>query len=278
MGRSRMSLVLTTFLLVATVLAGPSHAETLVAFLGSATKPAMDEINRLFTSRTGVDVTAQYGGSGKLLAQMQLSHTGDVYLSGSPDFMEKAKREGFVDSSTEKIIAYLVPAITVQTGNPKNIKSLQDLSNDSISLVIANPQSVCVGLYAVEVFEASKLSAVIKPRIRSYVESCEQTANVIALGAADAVMGWDVFEHWNPDKIQTIFLKPDEIPRIAYIPLAVSTFTQNRKRAEEYIDLVVSAEGKAIFKKWGYFTDEQEARTYAPHARIGGEYTLPEGW
>jgi len=278
MGRSRMSLVLTTFLLVATVLAGPSHAETLVAFLGSATKPAMDEINRLFTSRTGVDVTAQYGGSGKLLAQMQLSHTGDVYLSGSPDFMEKAKREGFVDSSTEKIIAYLVPAITVQTGNPKNIKSLQDLSNDSISLVIANPQSVCVGLYAVEVFEASKLSVLIKPRIRSYVESCEQTANVIALGAADAVMGWDVFEHWNPDKIQTIFLKPDEISRIAYIPLAVSTFTQNRKRAEEYIDLVISAEGKAIFKKWGYLTDEQEARAYAPHARIGGEYTLPEGW
>lgn len=278
MARCRKALLVLAALMVSMTAPAAGSAETLVTFMGSVTKPAIDEINAIFTRRTGVDITVQYGGSGKLLSQMQLSRTGDVYLSGSPDFMEKAKREQLIDPASEKIVAYLIPAITVQKGNPKKITCLHDLERDSVSLIIANPRSVCVGLYAVELFEANTLSALLRPKIRSYVESCEQTATVIALGAADAVMGWDVFEHWNPGRIQTVFLKPEEISRIAYIPLAVSAFSQNRKRAQEYIDLVVSAEGKAVFRKWGYLTDEQEARAYAPHARIGGEYTLPEGW
>jgi molybdate transport system substrate-binding protein len=91
-------------------------------------------------------------------------------------------------------------------------------------------------------------------------------------------MGWEVFEHWNSDRIQTILLKPEEIPRISYIPIAVSTLSQQKDVAAHYLAFVTSPEGTQIFKKWGYLTDEAEARKYAPHARIGGTYVLPAGW
>ena len=100
----------------------------------------------------------------------------------------------------------------------------------------------------------------------------------MAIGGADAVMGWRVFEHWNPERIETVLLKPEQIPRIAYIPIAVSSFSKKRALAKEFITFVISPLTKQIFKKWGYLTEEEEARAYAPQARIGGEYTLPKGW
>jgi molybdate transport system substrate-binding protein len=253
-------------------------AETLTGFIGSVTKPVMENIIPLYKEKTGTEIVAQYGGSGALLSQMKLAHMGDIYLAGSPDFMEKAKKEKIVDPASIKIVAYLIPAINVQKGNPKKILSLRDLAREDIQLVIANPQTVCVGLYGVEVLEANKLTDLIKPRIKSYTESCEKTATLIALGAADAVMGWEVFAKWEPDKIETILLKPEEIPRICYIAIAVSTFAKNKKRAEDFVNFVVSSAGKKAFKDKGYLTDEQEARRYAPQAAIGGEYVLPEGW
>jgi molybdate transport system substrate-binding protein len=255
-----------------------ASADSLTGFIGSVTKPAMEKIITVYQEKTGVEVIVQYGGSGALLSQMKLSQMGDIYLAGSPDFMEKAKKEKIIDPASIKIVAYLIPAINVQKGNPKKILSLRDVAREDVQLVIANPLTVCVGLYAVEVFETNKLTDLIKPRIKSYTESCEKTANLIALGGADAVMGWEVFAKWEPDRIETILLKPEEIPRISYITIAVSTFAKNKKLAEDFVNFVVSAAGKKEFKDKGYLTDEQDARRYAPQAAIGGEYVLPQGW
>lgn len=279
MAKNRVVLaVITSFVLCLLWFSTPLAVETLTCFIGSVTKPVMEEMIKIYNEKTGTEIVAQYGGSGTLLSQMKLSQTGDIYLAGSPDFMEKAKNEKLVDSTSIKIVAYLIPAINVQKGNPKKIHSLRDLAGEDVQLVIANPQTVCVGLYAVEIFEANKLTSLIKPRIKSYTESCEKTANLIALGGADAVMGWEVFAHWAPDKIETIFLKPEEIPRISYIPIAISTFAKNKKLAEDFVNFIVSPGGRQKFKDRGYITEEQAARKYAPQAVIGGEYKLPEGW
>jgi molybdate transport system substrate-binding protein len=276
--RFHILFIITVFTMCLMALPLSVSAETLTAFIGSATKPAMEEINKSFTKKYGVEILAHYGGSGNILSQLRLSGTGDIYLSGSPDFMEKAKKEGVVDPASIRIVAYLIPVINVQKGNPKNITCLQDLKDQNVQLLIANPRVVCVGLYAVEIFEANNLSSELKPRILSYTESCARTANIIAIGGADAVIGWRVFQYWNPGKIQSVLLKPEQIPRISYILMGISLFSKKTNLAAKYLEFVVSPESKQIFKKWGYITEEQDARKYSPHASIGGEYPLPEGW
>ena len=95
----------------------------------------------------------------------------------------------------------------------------------------------------------------------------------------NAVIGWEVFQYWDPDRIETIYLKPEEIPRIGYIPVAVSRYTQDRAAAQMFIDCLLSPEGKAPFRKYHYLMDPQEARRFArPATPIGGEYSLPNDW
>jgi molybdate transport system substrate-binding protein len=94
----------------------------------------------------------------------------------------------------------------------------------------------------------------------------------------DAVMGWDVFANWNPDTTDVVYLEPDQIPRLAYVPGAVCTFTKNRANAQKFLDYLASPAGQAIFSKWGYLVTEDEARQYAPDAEIGGEYRMPDDY
>ena len=134
---------------------GPLHAaaRTLLVFAGAASKPPTEEVARIFGQKAGVEIRLTFGGSGFVLSQMKLARMGDVYFPGSSDFMEKAKREKLVFPETERIITYLVPAINVQKGNPRNIHSLRDLLKPGLRLAIADPEGVCVGTYAVEVVE-----------------------------------------------------------------------------------------------------------------------------
>src|SRR4030042_1715503 len=79
--------------------------------------------------------------------------------------------------------------------------------------------------------------------------------------------------------IETIYLKPEEIPRIGYIPIAISKFTQDKISAQKFIDFLLSSQGKTIFRKYHYSMDPQEARRFTkPDTPIGGEYSLPEEW
>jgi molybdate transport system substrate-binding protein len=250
----------------------------IIAFCGSASKPVLEEAAESFYKETGIRVYLNLGGSGTMLAQMKLARRGDLYIPGSPDYMIKAIREGVVDPDSVVILAYLILAIDVQHGNPKNIQSLSDLTRSGIRVAIGNPEAVCVGLYAVEVLERNGILPQVQKNIVTHAASCEATASLVAMKKVDAVIGWDVFSKWNPEGIDTILLKPNEIPRIAYIPAAISTYSQDKKSAQRFINFLASPKGQKIFAKWGYIATEKEARTFAPKAEIGGEYKLPTNY
>ncbi len=262
--------------------AGPGAVKPLLMYAGAASKPATEEAIRLFEQRTGRRVEVIFGGSGTVLSQMKLAKEGDLYFPGSSDFMEKAKQDGDVLPESEARIVYLVPAINVQKGNPKNVQTLTDLARPGIRVAIANPETVCVGLYAVEIIERA-LSQTEKGGLRknllNYTESCEKTATAISLKQVDAVLGWSVFEHWNPEAIETVPLPASQIVRIGYIPIAVASYTENRDTAQEFIDFLLSDEGRAVFAKYGYFTTPEQAFQYVGEEKpVGGEYILPADW
>ncbi len=262
--------------------AGISFGEEIYVFAGAASKPPTEEVAKAFEKKTGVKVNLTFGGSGFVLSQMTLAKKGDIYFPGSSDFMELAKKKHLVFPETEKIVVYLVPAINVQKGNPKGITSLKDLTRPGLRVAIANPDGVCVGLYAVEIFEKNlnqNDKVALRKNLVNYTESCEKTATAISLKAADAVIGWRVFQYWDPERIQTIPLKKEEIPRIGYIPIAISQFTTNRVLAQSFIDFTLSDEARAIFKKYHYFMSPDEAFAWIGEKKpVGGEYALPAEW
>ncbi|MDD3553521.1 MAG: molybdate ABC transporter substrate-binding protein [Deltaproteobacteria bacterium] len=257
-------------------------AERLMVFAGAASKPPTEEVAKAFEAKTGVKVDISFGGSGTVLSQMMLAKEGDIYFPGSSDFMEIAKKKGAVLPETERIVVYLVPAINVQKGNPKGIRSLKDLTKPGLKVAIANPEGVCVGTYAVEIIEKNltlQEKDAFRKNLINYTESCDKTATAVSLKMADAVIGWRVFHYWDPERIETVPLKKDEIIRIGYIPIAISAFSKNRDLAQRFIDFILSEEGRAIFQKYHYLMTPDEAFAYIGEKKpVGGEYVVPSEW
>jgi molybdate transport system substrate-binding protein len=273
-------------LLLALALSFAAHpseaAESLLIYAGAASKPPTEDAARAFESRTGIKVEVVFGGSGFVLSQMKLAKQGDLYFPGSSDYMEKAKRDGDVFPDSEKVIVYLVPAINVQKGNPHNIRTLGDLTRSGLRVAIANPEGVCVGAYAVEIIDrqfspAEKVA--FKRNLVNYTESCEKTATAISLKMVDAVIGWRVFQYWDPERIETIPLPSEQVPRIGYIPIAISKFTKDRAAAQDFIDFLTGPEGQQIFAKYHYFATPEEAFAWLGAKKpVGGEYVVPADW
>jgi molybdate transport system substrate-binding protein len=213
---------------------------------------------------------------------MKLAKEGDIYFPGSSDYMEKAKRDGDVLPESERVVVYLVSAINVPRGNPLDIRRLQDLARPGLKVAIADPEGVCVGAYAVEVVTKSlppEEQRAVRDNIINYTESCEKTATAISLKMADAVIGWSVFEHWDSDRIETVPLAKEEIPRIGYIPIAISRFTKDRDAAQAFIDFLTGPEGRAVYARHKYFASAEEAAAYIGESKpVGGEYEVPNDW
>lgn len=261
---------------------GVNAGDKLLVYVGAASKPPTEEAAKLYEEKTGTKIELVIGGSGYILSQMKLAKQGDLYFPGSSDYMEKAKRDGDVFADTEKVIVHLVPAINVQKGNPKNIRSLKDLTRPGIRVAIANPEGVCVGAYAVEIIEnqftPEEKEAFLKNLV-NYTESCEKTATAISLKMADAVIGWRVFEDWDPERIETVPLPQEQIVRIGYIPIAISRFTRDRAAAQAFIDFLTGPEGRAIYAKYKYFaTADAAAQWIGAEKPVGGEYAVPAPW
>lgn len=255
--------------------------ESLMLFAGAASKPATEEAVEVFEKMTGIKVDVVFGGSGYVLSQMVLAKSGDIYFPGSSDYMEKAKKDGLVYPETEKTVVYLVPAINVQKGNPKNIKTLKDLTRPGIKVAIANPEGVCVGAYAVEIVEnnfSARLKRKFLKNLVNYTGSCAKTMTAVALKTVDAVIGWRVFQYWVPESVETVPLKPQEVIRVGYIPIAVSTFTKKRQQAQQFLDFMLSEKVLSIFKKYHYFSSPDEAFAWIGRKPVGGEYVLPGDW
>ncbi|RMF98511.1 MAG: molybdate ABC transporter substrate-binding protein [Candidatus Schekmanbacteria bacterium] len=243
-------------------------------FCGSVFKPAIEEIVPEFERRERINVNLHIGSSGTMLSQIEISKRGDIYIPGSPDFMIKAVRKGVVKEDDCKKIAWIVPAIAVPSNNPAGIKELSDLAKPNVRVLIANPQSVCLGVYAVELLRKKGIYEKVKPNIINYAESCAKTASLVAMNTVDAAIGWSVFGRWNSDKVKIIPLKKDEIPRIAFIPVAITKYGSKNELAQKFITFLESDFSKRIIGKWGFYLSFEDAKRDAPYASAGGEYKL----
>ncbi|MCK5683885.1 extracellular solute-binding protein [bacterium] len=257
--------------------------DTLMIMVGAASKPAAEELIEAYTKKTGIKIDASYGGSGVLLTQLQLAKKGDLYFPGSIDFIDKAKSLDLIYPETVTPVVYLVPAINVHKGNPHKIHSLKDLCKPGLRIILGNPECVCLGVFAVELAETrfSKDEMIaFRKNIINYTTSCSKVATSISLKSADAVIGWNVFKYWDPKRIESIKLSPDELIRVSYLSIAITKYCKNRKLAQDFISFMTSNEGMKYFSKFKYFTTSKDALDFVgKKIPVGGKtYELPDSW
>jgi molybdate transport system substrate-binding protein len=229
----------------------PAKAASVTVFAGSASKPGLDALCKLYEQKTGTKVEVTYGGSGSVLTQFVKEQYGDLYIPGSDDFMDRAEKQDAVLKDTRTVLVYLVPAICVPKGNPKGVKALEDFTKPGLRVVVGDTKSVCLGAIAEELFTKVGNWSQVQKRVASYASSCENVTQTLLLGESDAVIGWDVSAKQNPDKIEAVAI-PKELNRERNIPAATIKWSKQPEAAKAFVQFLVTDEAKKVWAEHGY--------------------------
>jgi molybdate transport system substrate-binding protein len=231
----------------------------LVVFAAASTKAPLDEAARLFEQKTGNKVTVNYGGGIEIISTMVMAKTGDIYIAPEQKFMNAAKKRGAVDADSPiNDLAYMVPVIGVKKGNPKKIYSLKDLSRPGIKVAMGNPETTSLGKLVPPMLEKAGLQSAVKESITSGTPQVISIINMLKTNQVDAGVIWHCVDPGSSNDVEIIWIPKEYITGLGKIQAAVSSYSKVTKTAQKFIDLLVSAKGKEIFKKNGYFVNRKK--------------------
>jgi molybdate transport system substrate-binding protein len=234
----------------------------LSVFAAAGAKPALDEVGRRFEEKYGTVVEINYGGGGEVLNQIILTRSGDVYVAPEQSFMETAVEKQAVYPETIESIAYMIPVIAVLKGNPRNIATLADLARPGVRVAVTRPETTLLGKYTPEIFNKAGLADAIGKNIVTETARPDSLLTALVVGGADAGILWHFYRLQAPEKIEIIYLAPEQLTGIGEMQIAVSAYSRNQEVARQFIDFVTSSDGREVFKESGYFTDVEEVSRY----------------
>ena len=250
--------ILPAFAVLVMVISCSAGESSLSVFAAAGAKLPLDEIGQMFEEKYGTAVDISYGGGGEVLNQMVLSRTGDIYVAPEQGFMEKAREKQVIDPETIRSVAYMIPVIGVQKGNPRNIQSLADLAGPGIKVVMGNPETTLLGQLVPDMLQKAGLYDAVKRNIVTNAPQVTAMITMLKMNQVDAGVIWHYFGTTAPNDVDIIWIPREHVTGVGEIQAAVSLYSQEEKTAQKFIDLLASSEGKEIFKKNGYITDARE--------------------
>lgn len=223
--------------------AGEGGAETaeesnLTVSAAASLTDAFTEIGAAFEdANPHVTVTFNFGPSDGLATQINEGAPVDVFASASPTWMNVVQDEGpGVTGRTD--FASNMLAIIVPSDNPAAIRNLDDLTDDSVQLVIA-AEGVPAGDFARDIFENAGIADAALANVVSNEEDVKAVITKVFSGDADAGIGYvtDVTTEL-VDQLSLITI-PDDVNVITTYPIAVVAGSQEADLAQRFVDYVL---------------------------------------
>ena len=234
---------------------GPKHTE-LMFYCGAGLRDAAKLIKTEFELKNpDIKLALTYAGSGRLLGQLGASQQGDLFMPGSAYYIDQAINKGWADKNTRCNLAFFIPVIMVQKGNPHKITCLNHLIQQNIRIGLGDERAVAVGKRSYEIFKKNNLNITAITKNLAYKSATvNELGLAIQLKNVDAVIMWDANARQFA-KYGDIIPIPIKQNIISCIPIAALTFSQHPKQAERFINFISSDTGINLFHKANYTTE-----------------------
>ncbi len=178
------------------------------------------------------DADLVFGGAEYMLTAFDLRH---------PRFLDATTRVSLFDRAV---------GVLVRTGNPRQIRSLKDLTRNGIQIVDVNGAGQ-LGLWE----DLAGRQGLIRDIQRNIRVSVETSADAIALWKAGPELdAWITYESWHfrlPDVTELVRL-PEAERLYRGTPIAIARRSTRKADAAALIAHLQSADCHAVFRRWGW--------------------------
>lgn len=233
---------------------GSNVKGNITVLAGAGTMSAMNDLKANFEKENpGTTVNIQYGNSGELFATLNTQKSADMVVPGDLTFMDNAKEKGYMINDTIKPIVYHIPVIVVQKGNPKNITSVQNLSQSGLKVALGDTNATAVGKQSIKILNKTGNLEAVKTNVVVYAPTVNQLMTYLTSGQVDAaIVTEDIATTGDAQGKVTVIQIPKDQNSIATIGVGLTVFTQNKDLAMKFEDYITSSQGLAIWQQHGF--------------------------
>ncbi|QOV89736.1 extracellular solute-binding protein [Humisphaera borealis] len=216
-------------------------------FCAAGIKSPVEAVAAAYQNELGVRAELQYGGTASLLSSIRVAGGGDLFVAADDAAIVESRKLGLIREVLPLVTQ--TPVIAVIKGNPKGIRTLDDLLRADVKFALANPESASVGRISKRILKDrwesfSGKAAVMKPTVM-------EIATDVKIGSVDAAIVWDSAVAQFPE------LEAVTVPELAASPenasIAVLAGSTNPTAALRFARYLTSPEkGGPIFSARGF--------------------------
>ncbi len=221
-------------------------------FSGGVNRIAIQDTIERFEEREGCKVNTIYNGCGILVGQMKTGEIPDAYFACDVSFMTEVG-DMFMDITD---VSQTDMVILVQKGSPKDIHSLEDLSQLGLRLGVANEQQSALGALTKRLLQEMDLYDSVYKNVRSQTPTADLLVNQILTGSLDAVIVYEANTSQVRDKLELIRIGHPSAQAIQ--SYAVAKESKHKHLMNRLFKAIRSAESEKQFQPAGFRWLENE--------------------
>lgn len=252
---SRFILLLLLFLFVGCSSQNQTQTpENLTVSAAVSLKDAFNEVGELYKSKTGRTVNFNFGASGALQKQIETSAPVDVFASAGAKQMDELVSNNLIDKDSRRDFALNKLVVISQKDKGEvifpNLKELLTQANIK-KIAVGNPKTVPAGQYADEAFEKLNLKKEIQSKL-IFAEDVRQVLDYVVRGEVELGIVYQSDVKTGNDRVDFLMFVPEDLHSPILYPIAIIKDSKQKSSAKEFVDLVLSAEGRQILQKYGF--------------------------
>lgn len=233
-----------------TALAQVSDERTLYVYGPGGPLAPMKEAAERFGKEQAVRVVVTGGPEAKWIEKAQ--QDGDVVYGGAEYMLSQLalKYPALVDTRTREELYVRAAGLLVRKGNPKAIRRLEDLTHDDVRILDVEGAGQ-LGMWEDMAGDATLINGIQKNIAAVATNTAEGIERWKTMPELDA---WIIFESWHYRlKDETDLVRLPESQRVYRgTPVAITTFSDQKELARQFVGYLQSSEGQKIFMKWGW--------------------------
>lgn len=249
----RLSIILVLFLSFSISVWG-ANKPTLLFYCGITMVKPMAEIAKIIEEKYNCNIKIIQGGSKDLYQSLSFSKKGDLYLPGSESYRINNLKDGYLMDT--QYVGYNQAAIFVQKGNPKGIKNLDSLLDESIITTLCNPKSGSIGRMTKNILTAYRGEEFFYDAFDVAVEVGTDSRNLnkaLIDKKVDMTINWRATAFWeeNSKYIDIVEIDEQYAPKKKLV-LNLLKFSKHPELAKKFMEFAGSAQGEEIMKRYGF--------------------------
>lgn len=239
--------------------------EPLVVHCAAGLRVPVEEIAKEYEAAYGVPVQLQYGGSQTLLAGIEQTRRGDLYIPADDSYIRMARDKRLIDETIP--VARMTPVVAVRQGNPKGVLALDDLLRPDVRVAQADPDATAVGSLTRTALQKSGRWDALNGRKAVSRLTVNEVANDVHIGTVDAGLVWDSTVRQTPG-LEAVSL-PEFAGVRAHVTAAVLRDTRQPTAALKFARFLAARDrGLPKFAAHGFDPVEGDAWTEEPELRL----------